>query len=284
MSSKSPWALRVADHVDASAVLGELDGIGGEIDHDLLQRPLIGVEEGSALVDGDRQRLAAFARLRGDEFQRALERALGFDHLRLNLHAACFDLGHVEEIVDQRQKMRPGIVDVACIFLVARAADRTEALPRDQLGKSQDRVQWRAQLVADIGEERCLGSVRGFRFGPLDQRVVPRFLQLTRQIFMGEPGLGFLVPTSADVARIQDDLDGVEHNDGREDQIDGIDVYETANKQHCGHRQKAGQEKTHVIGAIDEKARDGRQTDELDEDVIEEAIVAPQQPGRQSPC
>ncbi len=87
--------------IDATAVLSELDGVRHQIDDNLLQRAFVGVKDRGAIIHRNREHLISLARLHADEFQRALERAAGFDHMRLDLHAAGFDFGNVEEIVDR---------------------------------------------------------------------------------------------------------------------------------------------------------------------------------------
>jgi len=59
--------------------------------------------------------------------------------------------------------MLAAVVDVACIVAVARLVDRAQQLVPDDLGKADDGVQWRPQLVAHVGEERRLGAVGVFR-------------------------------------------------------------------------------------------------------------------------
>ena len=103
--------------------------------------------------------------------------------LRLDLHLAGFDLGHVEQIVDQAEQMRARRMDVAGIFVVAR---RPRPGPkhscRDDLGKAENGVQRRAQLVAHIGEKRRLGGIGGLGLEALAQRLVAGFFEFARQI------------------------------------------------------------------------------------------------------
>ena len=58
--------------------------------------------------------------------------------------------------------MHAGIVNVGGIFLVDRHRVRAEDLALHHLGKSEDRVQRRAQLVAHLRQEPRLGDVGGF--------------------------------------------------------------------------------------------------------------------------
>ena len=80
---------------------------------------------------------------------------------------AGLDLGEIEKIVDEADHVRAGGVDVLEVFLVAVVADRPETLLQHHLGKADDGVERRADLVADLGEEigflgaRLLGRALG---------------------------------------------------------------------------------------------------------------------------
>jgi hypothetical protein len=58
----------------------------------------------------------------------------------LQVELAGFDLGQVEQIVQQRDDVLAGGVDVLEILLVAVVADRAEALLHHHLGEAEDRV------------------------------------------------------------------------------------------------------------------------------------------------
>src|SRR3546814_4329772 len=75
-------------------------------------------------------------------------------HLLLpELQLAGFDLREVEQIVDEAQQVLPGAVDVLRVLVVLRVIERPEGLRRHHLGKADDGVERRAQLVAHMGEE-----------------------------------------------------------------------------------------------------------------------------------
>ena len=140
--------------------------------------------------------------------------------LRRDLHAAGLDLGDVEQIVDQRQQMRAGGMNVAGIFLVARRADRAEAFLGDDLGEAQNGVQRRAQLVAHIGEEGGLGGVGGFRLEALAQRLVAGLLQFARQILDLEAQPRILVEPADHAPAVEQQLRGEQRNHDRGAVID----------------------------------------------------------------
>ena len=69
------------------------------------------------------------ARLEADQLEGDFEGAAGIQRMGRDFHAARLDLGDVEQIVDQRQKMGAGGMDVAGIVLVAGIAHRRRNIP-----------------------------------------------------------------------------------------------------------------------------------------------------------
>ena len=84
-------------------------------------------------------------------------------HILAQLIGPGLDLGHVENVVDELEQMLAAVVDVAGIVAVARFVDGAQQLVLDDLGKADDGVQRRPQLVAHVGEEHRLGAVGVFR-------------------------------------------------------------------------------------------------------------------------
>ena len=91
-------------------------------------------------------------------------RSLRLTLAKVEIELAGLDLGKIEQIVEQRDEMRAGGMDVFEIFAVAVVADRTEALRHDHLGEPGDGVERRADLVADLGEEFRFRGRRLLRF------------------------------------------------------------------------------------------------------------------------
>ena len=71
---------------------------------------------------------------------------------------AGLDFGKIEQVVQQRNEMHSGAVDILQIFGVAFVADRTETLRHDDLGEAGHGIERRADLVADLGEEFGFGG------------------------------------------------------------------------------------------------------------------------------
>jgi hypothetical protein len=137
----------------------EFDGVRQEVQHDLLDGPLVAPDAGlDAGQLGDQLDVPAMRAL-ADHAQRFGDDALHGDDLAREFELAGLDLRHVEDIVDDRQQMQPArmdIVDVAQIFSIAH---RPEEFAANNVGKADDRVERRAQLVAHFGEEIALRAV-----------------------------------------------------------------------------------------------------------------------------
>ena len=73
-------------------------------------------------------------------------------------------LDRFEHAVDDVEQMPARVQDVAGIFDIARIAESTEQLSRDDFRKSDDGVERRAQFVTHIGKEARLRSTGGFGF------------------------------------------------------------------------------------------------------------------------
>src|SRR3546814_9338667 len=69
-------------------------------------------------------------------------------------------LREIEHVVDQAEKVAAAVVDVGGIFRIARVAERSQRLRLQDLGKADDRVQRRAQLVAHRSQELRLCLAR----------------------------------------------------------------------------------------------------------------------------
>lgn len=77
--------------------------------------------------------------------------------------AAGLDLGNIEDIVDDVEKMAATAMDVVRIFPVAVAAERAEHFLTHDFGKADNGVERRAQLMAHVRKEFCFRAVCHFR-------------------------------------------------------------------------------------------------------------------------
>ena len=98
-----------------------------------------------------------------------VEQRIELEILEIEPDAAGLDLRHVENVVDDLKQILAAAADIAAIFMIFFGAERAEHAGFHDLGKSDDGVERRAQLVAHIGEEfrlRLVGFLgAGFFFG-----------------------------------------------------------------------------------------------------------------------
>ena len=73
--------------------------------------------------------------------------------LEVQPNAAGLDFRHVENVVDDVEQILSAAVDIAAIFVIFVGPERSEHARLHDLGKADDGVERRAQLVAHVGEE-----------------------------------------------------------------------------------------------------------------------------------
>ena len=175
---------------------GEFHRIGKEIEHDLLEQPLVGAHaDALGDVGGDLDPLVLGAG--GNHTDRVVEEAAEPDLLHVEADAAGLDLRHVEHVVDDVEQVLAALVDVLAVAAILLVADRAEHFRRHDLGEADDGVEWRAQLVAHIGEEARFRLVGLFGAG------------LLLRIFLREVGklLGLTLERALRGSQVGDDLD-----------------------------------------------------------------------------
>ena len=125
------------------------------------------------VVDRDRARLgvrreqvdAGLGGERRDHRQRVDHDFLEVDRLHRDHHLARLDARQVEHVVDQREQMRAGVLDVLDA-LELRHRRRPGGVEAQQLGEAEHRVEGSAQLVAHARQELGLGAVGRFERRP----------------------------------------------------------------------------------------------------------------------
>ena len=90
-------------HAHVAAARRELDAVGEQVDQHLLHCALVRKDGARARADIQLQRDAAALGLELDETQRAGADLFEVEHLLEQLELARFDLGHVENAVDELQ-------------------------------------------------------------------------------------------------------------------------------------------------------------------------------------
>src|ERR1700682_122044 len=156
-------ALDAAPDDDAAVLAAELDRGRDEIEHDLPYRPLVG--------DNFRERRGKLNR-DGNAFLLGRERHdldAGFDQrsdrksLWPDHELTGFDPRYIQDAVDDGEKMLAAVADQSCIIILILGIDRACRRARQDLGESDDRVERRAQFVADGGKKAILGVIRLLR-------------------------------------------------------------------------------------------------------------------------
>ena len=146
-----------------AATLGELDGIGYEVEHDLLEGARVAGQCWQVLRRICDEIDAVFPRFQCDQIAAIDQGRTRRERFRRDFEIAGFHLGHVENTVDHTQQVLTGIVDELGILLATCGVQHQCLFPGDHFGEADDRIQRRAQFMAHDGEETRLGGVRCFR-------------------------------------------------------------------------------------------------------------------------
>ncbi|CAA2156431.1 hypothetical protein MBRA_02007 [Methylobacterium brachiatum] len=159
-----PVRTRAQGQVDPAAPRGELHGVRDQVDQHLTAGARIGRDldrsrHGGHQGDPGRLGLEAHQVAAGPD-QRG-----GIEDLRRVVEIAALDPAHVEQRVDDAEQVVAGRADDPGIFprLIGAEADR--AFAGEHLGEADDRVERRAQLVRDVGQEPALDRVGALGLG-----------------------------------------------------------------------------------------------------------------------
>src|SRR6185437_1675957 len=128
-----------------------------------VEREAVADDRGAA-GRAERQRDALALRQRREAARRGGEQLVGAELFFLQRAAPPFELGIVEDRGKEAQEPLARGADRFHIFGITVVAERAVSLVPHQLGKADDVVERRADLVAQVGEERGLGAAR--RLGP----------------------------------------------------------------------------------------------------------------------
>ena len=138
------------------AALGELDGIAGQIEQDLLQAHAVAHHRIRRLIRhtaGERQSFLAGPH--GKDVRDLIQHSPQAERGGFQFQFARLDLGRVQQVVQERQEQvgrPPG-------GLQAVLDGRVDRLPQRHVDHAQDGVHGRAQFVAHIRQEPALGDV-----------------------------------------------------------------------------------------------------------------------------
>ncbi len=166
------------NHLDADhdlAHVRELDGVADEIDQNLTQASRIAADfRRHVRIDRADQFQALGVRTRGADFDRLFDGFAQTEIDALEFELAGFDLGEIENVVDDLQQRFGGMPDGL----------RQVPLPRRQLGRLQqlrhadDPVHRGADLMTHAREEFALGAAGALRRFLGARRLIDDLLQL----------------------------------------------------------------------------------------------------------
>ena len=155
----NPLAFHFADHLDA-ALAGEFGGIAQQVEQHLADLFLVRVHLGQVRRQRTEQPHTGFCqRLAGG--QATVDQRGEAEIADLQLHASGFDLGDIQNGVDQAKQML-GADQYFVQILKLLFGKGFFTLAPDDAGETDDGVQRRAELVAHIGQEGRLGLIGFF--------------------------------------------------------------------------------------------------------------------------
>ncbi len=131
---------------------GELDRVVDQVDDDLLHPPAITDDRTDPLVNPGDQAQTFLLRQRFDRAHRRRHRLLDYKFLPGDLELPGFDLGKIENVIDQGQQVLGALLDhpqLLALLLIQRTRDLLE----DDPGEADDGVEGGAQLVGHRGQK-----------------------------------------------------------------------------------------------------------------------------------
>jgi hypothetical protein len=144
-----------------TALLGELVGVTRQVKQGLPEADLIGMHRTEVRRALDDDPIAILRRHRLDGLGHVLDHGRQRERFKMKLHAPRLYLGEVEDVVDQGKQVPARTQHAIERFEVLIEALRILA---QHLGDADDGVEWRAELMAHVGEEARFGPV-GFVSG-----------------------------------------------------------------------------------------------------------------------
>ena len=188
------------------ACLGELDGVAQKIEQDLSQpQGIAQYALGHVGRDVGCELHALGGGLRGQRLDRALDQLHRRQVEGLEIEATGLDLREIEDVVDDAQQRRRRIVHCHQRLVLFDGERRTF----EDVDHAEHAVHWRADFVADGGEEGRLGLVgvlglalSGQRRVACPARLVVGNLQALREIFLLHRERDVVVLPAMDIANI----------------------------------------------------------------------------------
>ena len=138
--------------------LGELDRIANQIHQHLFQTQGVALEQRRQSSGRGNDKFDALVRCGlGEQIGQLVEQRLRRKFLYRQHQLASLDLRQIEDVVDDGQQRMRGTVNLLEVFQPAGVGGGAQR----QIGKADDGVHRRAQLVAHLGQELAFGRGRG---------------------------------------------------------------------------------------------------------------------------
>ena len=155
------WAfVQQADAHDDFALAGELDGVVDQVGQDLPDAHRVAGDRHRQIVWNVTDHFESFALGRlGKQVRDILDQLAEVEVDALDLQLAGFDLGEIEDVIDDVQQMLAGLVD----GIGEASLLRTQRRVAQQLGHAQNTVHRGADFVAHRRQEFALRPAAGFR-------------------------------------------------------------------------------------------------------------------------
>ena len=131
-------------HVNRAVVRRELDGVGQQVPHDLLQPRGVTLNRGDRRVGVDRDVDPMLVGFGLHDLERTTNRLVDVDRGLLEPKLARHDARHVEELVDDLRLRLGAVVDRLTRAIAPPFVDRAAA---EHVGPAEDGVERRPQLV-----------------------------------------------------------------------------------------------------------------------------------------
>src|SRR5262249_42656429 len=130
---------------------GELDRVTEQVVEDLLQLAFVGPDLRQPFREADLQHDLLLGRQGAYDGAHPADDFRHVQRLAVQLQPPGFDLGQVQDVVDQLQQVPAAGEDVVDVALLARV-QLAEGPVRQYFRKTDDRVERRPQLVAHVGQ------------------------------------------------------------------------------------------------------------------------------------
>ena len=155
-------------------VLGEFACIAKEVDQDLSQPKLVGLNHSERIELLERKCVPVLRDQISTRCGHLLEAVVEIDRMKPDIDVFRVDLGHVQDIRDQRQQVAARVVDGSQFLDVHRMLARLGVLQQD-FAIADDGIERGPKLVTHLRQEDGLGFIGAFSIVLGDSQLGRRF-------------------------------------------------------------------------------------------------------------